>query len=322
MPLEKTQENLTTCQICKRRFKHIMASSVHITRTHKMSRKEYYDKYYKNINEDICLTCGKLTNFYKFRYPKHCSIKCVANNKICNEKKKQTSLNKYGHLYPSQNIDVKKRIKNTNIDRYGVEVPIQSIIIKNKGLKTNLKKYGHLYPSQNIDIKNKTKATNIEKYGVEYCQQNREIHEKGCKTRIQSKPYTLPSNKIVYKMGYEPQFLDYVFKNNILTEDEIDYSPKGIKYVDRDYNIKHYFPDFYIPKWNLIIEIKSDYIETLDINCYLKEIITRSIGFNYIKILNNKGKQLLNFNQFLILIGIIKNQTISSRMSQIVATMT
>jgi len=81
-------------------------------------------------------------------------------------------------------------------------------------------------------------------------------------------------------------------------ENEIDYHPDGIKYVGKDYQIHYYFPDFYIPKWNLIVEIKSDYIETLDESCYLKEITTRSIGYNYIKILNYNKKTTLNFESF------------------------
>ena len=99
-------------------------------------------------------------------------------------------------------------------------------------------------------------------------------------------------------MGYESQFLDYIFQNNILKEDEIDYSPKGIKYHHADGTEHYYFPDFYIPKWNLIVEIKSDWTEQLDKNVYLKENETIKQGFNYIRILNILPSRLLDFSNF------------------------
>ncbi len=107
---------------------------------------------------------------------------------------------------------------------------------------------------------------------------------------------TLPSGEQIYKQGYEPQFLDYVFSNHLLAEDEIEYRPKSIKYIDTTLNNKsrHYFPDFYIPKYNLIIEVKSEYIlkkQTL-LNANLKRQATIDLGFNYILILDN------NFNEF------------------------
>ena len=100
------------------------------------------------------------------------------------------------------------------------------------------------------------------------------------------KQYTLPSGKIIPLMGYEPQFLNYVFKNNLLTEDEIVYNPKPIPYY-KDNKKHHYIPDFYIPKFNLIVEIKSWYTEQLDTKVHHKEQACRDHNYNYIRILDN-----------------------------------
>lgn len=103
-----------------------------------------------------------------------------------------------------------------------------------------------------------------------------------------TKEYTLPSGKVIKLKGYEPQFLEYVFKNNIFKEEEIVYVPQRIRYTQNN-KIRHYYPDFYIPKLNLIIEIKSKYILNLQTeeNVLLKELATKAAGFNYCIIVDN-----------------------------------
>ena len=86
---------------------------------------------------------------------------------------------------------------------------------------------------------------------------NTYVHQRKCFTQShRSKKYTLPSGKIIYVQGYEDNFLDYVLSNNILQEEDFDFQniPR-FKYADT----KHYYPDFYIVKYNIIVEIKSAY---------------------------------------------------------------
>jgi DNA invertase Pin-like site-specific DNA recombinase len=106
-------------------------------------------------------------------------------------------------------------------------------------------------------------------------------------------PYTLPSSTIVHLQGYEPKFLDHVFKNNLLKEDDIVYKVSKIRYYDNT-KPRWYFPDFYIPKLNLIIEIKSGWVlqKQTAYNAILKEQATHKAGFNYLLILDN------NFEEF------------------------
>ena len=47
------------CEICGKDFINNRIGS-HINRIHHISSKDYYDKYYKQQNEGICLNCGKL----------------------------------------------------------------------------------------------------------------------------------------------------------------------------------------------------------------------------------------------------------------------
>jgi very-short-patch-repair endonuclease len=79
----------------------------------------------------------------------------------------------------------------------------------------------------------------------------------------------------------------WIFENNLLKEEEINYSVNAIKYIDNDNKERRYFADFYIPKWNLIVEIKSSFTNKLDKYVLLKEQACLSQGFKYIKIINN-----------------------------------
>jgi hypothetical protein len=72
------------------------------------------------------------------------------------------------------------------------------------------------------------------------------------------KKYILPSGNIINVRGFEVNFLDHIFQNNLLKEADIE---KGIifsyKFKGKS---KKYYSDFYIKKLNLIIEVKSWYI--------------------------------------------------------------
>lgn len=144
---------------------------------------------------------------------------------------------------------------------------------------------------QNKEIREKQALKCMLLYGVRSPVQNKDIHEKQQKNSYKTRPYILPSGKIINKQGYEPQFLDYIFQNNILKEDEINYSVSAIKYIDGANKERKYFADFYIPKWNLIVEIKSSFTNKLDKNVLLKEQACLSQGFKYVKIINNKFEE-------------------------------
>lgn len=113
----------------------------------------------------------------------------------------------------------------------------------------------------------------------------------GCKSVdsfYNRKEYRLPSGDIIHLQGYEPQFLDYVFSHKLLNESEIVYKVPKIRYTD-NLRQRYYFPDFYIPRLNLIVEIKSLWVleRQTAINITLKQQATIKSGFDYILILDN-----------------------------------
>jgi hypothetical protein len=113
------------------------------------------------------------------------------------------------------------------------------------------------------------------------------------------KEYTLPSGRSIQLQGYEPDFLDYVFKYSILSEDDFRWDPKLkiIISVAKQASNSNYYPDFYLPKYNLVIEIKSWW--TYERNIYLnkrKIRKTKEAGYKFLMI---KDKKYSKFHKWL-----------------------
>jgi hypothetical protein len=68
------------CEICGKEFKNYKSLGAHL-RTHKITSKEYYDRFLKKDGEGICPVCGKETSFKNLNlgYYNFCSCKCAAS---------------------------------------------------------------------------------------------------------------------------------------------------------------------------------------------------------------------------------------------------
>lgn len=141
---------METCEICKETFNNLKGLSTHLNFTHKISSKDYYDKYLINLDEGKCSVCGVETTYRGLGvgYLKTCSLECACLDK--DNRKKRSELKK-GKKQSTETII--KRVKNTNqvlkeanrkktmLDKYGVDNPskledIKEIVSKkNKGRK-------------------------------------------------------------------------------------------------------------------------------------------------------------------------------------------
>ena len=218
-------------------------------------------------------------------------------NKEIREKSKKTCLENYGVEHPAQNKECKEKSKKTCLEKYGVEYTLKIKEFRDKGKKTCLEKYGAEYPAQNKECKEKSKKTCLEKYGTEYPSQNSEISDRTSKNAYKRKEIIKSNGESIYLQGYEPQA--YKILLEIYTEDEIVTNNKlkpEIWWKDNEDKKHRYFPDFYIPKDNLIVEIKSQRTYSLDDKKEKIEKTTNAVkelGYKYeIWILNQKGKIL------------------------------
>ena len=166
------------CQICNQETNKLCS---HI-RSHNISSKEYYDRYLKKENEGVCY-CGNNTKFsgLTYGYTKYCSYNCLHRSLETKQKKKETFQKNYG----VDNIfQLNNKIKQSYINKLGVENPSQLQNVKNKKNITNLKNIGVDNPSKCCDIKEKKKETFQKHYHVDNCFQSEHIKDKIKKTCI------------------------------------------------------------------------------------------------------------------------------------------
>jgi len=222
------------------------------------------------------------------------------------QKLKETNVEKYGCVSPMQNEKIKEKTTLTTLKNFGVIRPMQHKTLKKKILKNNLlkngknnfksvrekykktmiEKYGIENSFQSEIVKEKIKKTNIKRYGVFNPIQNEEIFNKAQNGK-NWKIYKLPSGKIVKIQGYENKFLDEYFKNCGLDEDIIIHPNQTdigkIFYTCEDNKKHRYYPDFYIPKDKMIVEVKSTWTYNKDLNInILKEEACLSQNHNFV----------------------------------------
>lgn len=192
------------------------------------------------------------------------------------KKSKETCLKRYGKEYYSQTKESMERAEKTCLKKYKKRYYSQTNEGKEKVKKTSLIKYGKEYYSSSTECRNRVKETCLEKYGCEHPSQNPEIFKKQQLSGYRIKRY----NNLYYQGTYELDFL-----MNFYDKLKIE-KPKSIRYIYND-KTKIYFPDFYIPEYNLIVEIKSKY--TYDLHKEINECKRKSVlenGYNFILIID------------------------------------
>lgn len=175
------------------------------------------------------------------------------------QKIKDTNIERYGTDKPQLLPEIETKSKETCLKKYGIEKPQKLKELKDKSTMTCNKLYVVNSPQQNKEIRQKSIDTCLEKYGVENSSQDIAIYDKTMRRLYRTKDYTFPSGKLVRVQGYEPFAIDYLlqFYNESAINIETFIKPRITYLIELK---KHYyFPDIYIPKDNLIVEVKSIY---------------------------------------------------------------
>jgi hypothetical protein len=225
----------------------------------------------KIVKEKKIETCMKNTGFEN---PSQCS-------KI-KEKMKQTNIRIRGVEHPLQCPKVKEKMNETRMKIYGVTTLLKNKVIMKKSKETNLKNRGVQYPTQCPKVREKIKQTNLRVRGVEHPSQCVFVQKKKEESRLTFKEYVCPSGKVIKIQGYEYVALNDLFRsfseNQIVTErSEIPVIP----YVYEE-NKHYYFPDIFIPHLNKIIEVKSTWTYSLEVDkIKAKEKATKEKGYDY-----------------------------------------
>lgn len=194
-----------------------------------------------------------------------------------------TNIERYGTATPQLLDQFKQKTKETNIEKYGTDKPQQLKSIKDKTANTCKEKYGVSAPQQNKEIRKKSIDTCLKKYSAENVMQSKDVFDKN--RYYQKKDYVLPSGKVVKVQGYEGRCIKMLLESYNELDLQINPSLSAIYYTEEDGKSHRYYPDIYIPKDNLIIEVKSKYTYNGFIGWYTTNLLKRQTcidaGYNF-----------------------------------------
>jgi hypothetical protein len=129
-----------------------------------------------------CILCEKSFNKSFNKLHKQRNFGCETCSKILKfERIKETMLQKYGVEYAAKSEIFRDKMKETTLEKYGVEYATQHSHVKDKMKETKLHRYG----VNNEEIKAKRRLTNIKRYGVENAMQNKQIRENAKQTILE-----------------------------------------------------------------------------------------------------------------------------------------
>ena len=132
-----------------------------------------------------CVVCGAPTKFQisTYTYSTTCSRACAVLNPSRLEKKRATSLAKYGTINPLANSEVKAKSVATSLAKYGTERPCQSDEIKTKIKQVFDANYEGGHPLRDPSIRSQLFNAHMLKYGASHPQKVPSVYEKtreGC----------------------------------------------------------------------------------------------------------------------------------------------
>ena len=173
-----------------------------------------------------CL-CGSELRFKTLSqgYSTYCSAKCREQNPITAEKRKQTNRTKFGTDNAGQAESVKAKITATVQARYGANsvLAVPTIIeqakakrkyaqmeVTKKIIQTNLDKYGVPCTLNHDSIKEKARTTLLERYGVEHNSQIPEVKEKKREQLFSYRKKSVFEDEVVQlllELGYSGQIV-------------------------------------------------------------------------------------------------------------------
>ena len=271
---------MTICRICGKD----VDIRTHI-KVHKLTSKEYYDRYIKKENEGICPICEKETKFLGILkgYRQYCSNKCHQNDPVAQEERitksrlKNFGIEKRKETWKLKSIEELKEIdskkRKTIFEKFGKEyysqtnewkenIPSkisksQKILIENNLHHTQ--KIGYVNPFSLDYVKDKIKETKLKKYNNEtYNNHDKFKHtclEKyGVENPMKNhdifkktkKKYTF--NDIEFDSAPELAYYIWLTDNNI----DFEYQPNISFEYEYDGKIHNYYPDF---------KVNEEYIE-------------------------------------------------------------
>ncbi len=133
--------------------------------------------FYNKIEMPTCKICSGPVKFKNMTigFNDYCSNDCRYSDGDLKERKRKTNLERYGVDNPSKSSIIKEKVKESNNKKFGYDYPLQSSEVKERFRNTNLEKYGVDNPSKLKEFRERAENTNLEKFGVKHAMQNTKI---------------------------------------------------------------------------------------------------------------------------------------------------
>lgn len=272
-PYVKERKINIFCKICQKELINVRALAAHL-RTHNILIQEYYDNFYKRENEGLCERCFDKTSFRGFitGYFKYCSQSCSSKSEDVREKisKSKTGIKQGSEQIRKRVFNTNQKLKEqirkqTNLNRYGVDNPTKLKIISNKISVSNIGKKCVRTPEHQqkiIESKRNNKTLNHKSKTKDSIRNSLLILY-----QTENSPCTISNNfgghhktgycgKFFYRSSYELIFINYCIINDILLESaETKEFRVRYQYLGKNH---FYYPDFYLPDYDVVIEIKPN----------------------------------------------------------------
>ena len=126
-----------------------------------------------------CPICGNIIEWNTTRAIEPCSKECRR------EATRRKNLEKYGVEHPMQSKQVQANHRQAMLDKYGVASPLQSEEIRNRVMQTNRERFGTDWALGSQHVLDKSKDTMLQRYGTEYAMQSDQVREKSRQTCLE-----------------------------------------------------------------------------------------------------------------------------------------
>lgn len=245
-----------------------------------------------------CPVCGKPIPFVSMKrgYRSFCSNECMNSSlgkQISQNRLKESMIEKYGVDNPQKSKYIKEKTKQTCLKKYGVEYCAQNKEIKNKQKQTMLQRYGIEHALQSSEFKDKVKDTMLERYGVEHSLQSKDSQNKFKQTMQQryGVNYTGESKELQTKMRQTS--LDKYGVDNPMKNEEMYKKVKqtcleryGVEYISQSEKIKQRIQENNLKKYGVKFTTQLESVKQK-----IKETNIKRYGTEYVMRFINKGKQ-------------------------------
>jgi len=203
-----------------------------------------------NLNEKPKCQCGNALKFvlWKYSYNDICGRECKFYNEHTFSKNRKTNIERYGVEHPLQSDSIKEKIKKTCIVKYGVDHPSKNAEVANKIKNSNiinglflrdkrLKEYVHI-----INNERKSEAENEFLEFIKTLDENIVIND-----RSLIYPYELDALSYGHKIA-----IDYngIFYND--AKDKLYHLNKTVKCDEHGYTCVHILEDEWIYKKDIV----------------------------------------------------------------------